>query len=869
MATEQSTGGALFDAAVGLDLPRLRHAAGSAPTTQLLTRQPGGVTLVHGLLSSFHFFKAGELSSLLPWPNASRTVYMHDVRSALSRATQPVLRTLLARAPALAKEADEHGATPLHLAARYCLDQLVLVLLRAGGSPTASTGRRTPIDEAMFAGCTEALHLLLGALADSPDEQLAQLTKVAAYSRLPGAALPATALDRIVRRSVPHLLTSRGMRGGGGGKDSWRRAAARAAPFDDTDVAPCAEGGGWDVEAPPSEAERATCQIEQVGAELRPDEYLSRFYDLSRPVLLRGALKLRERCAYAKRAAALAKPWAARNLMRCGRTAYPSLTGQRACGTFTMHSLDRHPVCNDSERTLPVCAIKPFGGVNTSVAFSSLPAQFRYEDSIPAAAALSRVWVRAGARQLFAGGRGSGAAMHFHNPAYNVQLFGVKRWLLTPPRYAGITGAASTSWDTELRTSRILPPGLPLRCAQGPGDMLLLPGHWGHATINSGFAIGIGNLYCDSVNANYTHDPTCRRNFPKAVGKVRQRNDRRSTMSPILLEALGGSFATDGAFPWPSAAAHPSRSMVSTEAAAAGKPVKPSKVEAPRPARPAAVVAPNAAVHADCAKGRPAYRPVAFVHINKAGGTAMRARLYSRARHQLLEATDAASLARMRKLGSRFFHASASLQQRALGSSAWEAAYTFALVRNPYARQVSMFFFLLQEAACNKPIGVRPSHCEYRELPATGSWLRDKPTCIAKFRTWLAKMARKFPPTSREAHLFGARSHGNEVDKWYNASQISWLVDGSGRLLVDEVIRLEDLEAKWPRLQQQICGFAHSPYQEDAELRRNPSSHGHYSEYYDAETRRIVDAYMAADLKAFGYQFEQPPAEVIPSSKGG
>ena len=80
MATE------LFDAAVGLDLPRLRQASGSAATTQLLARQPGGVTLVHGLLSSFHFFKAGELSSLLPWPNASRTVYMHDVRSALSRA---------------------------------------------------------------------------------------------------------------------------------------------------------------------------------------------------------------------------------------------------------------------------------------------------------------------------------------------------------------------------------------------------------------------------------------------------------------------------------------------------------------------------------------------------------------------------------------------------------------------------------------------------------------------------------------------------------------------------------------------------------------------------------------------------------------
>ena len=57
--------------------------------------------------------------------------------------------------------------------------------------------------------------------------------------------------------------------------------------------------------------------------------------------------------------------------------------------------------------------------------------------------------------------------------ADNVQLFGVKRWLITPPRHAGITGAASTSWFAEQRNGHELPPELPLRCTQGPGDMLL------------------------------------------------------------------------------------------------------------------------------------------------------------------------------------------------------------------------------------------------------------------------------------------------------------------------------------------------------------------------------------------------------------
>ena len=150
----------------------------------------------------------------------------------------------------------------------------------------------------------------------------------------------------------------------------------------------------------------------------------------------------------------------------------------------------------------------------------------------------------------------------------------------------------------------------------------------------------------------------------------------------------------------------------------------------------------------------------------------MRARLYRHARHQLLEATSADAGARMRSLGARFFHASASLQRQAVGEAAWRSAYTFALVRNPYARQVSMFHFLLAEASCNRPIGLRPAHCEQRKLPAPGPWLANHAEAVRRFRAWLHDMAAAFPVQSRDAHLFGARSHGNERDSWYNATQV-------------------------------------------------------------------------------------------------
>ena len=55
-----------------------------------------------------------------------------------------------------------------------------------------------------------------------------------------------------------------------------------------------------------------------------------------------------------------------------------------------------------------------------------------------------------------------------------MQLFGVKKWLLAPPRYSGITGAATIAWQHD-KSSLPRGPGLPLKCTQGPGDMLLLP----------------------------------------------------------------------------------------------------------------------------------------------------------------------------------------------------------------------------------------------------------------------------------------------------------------------------------------------------------------------------------------------------------
>lgn len=81
--------------------------------------------------------------------------------------------------------------------------------------------------------------------------------------------------------------------------------------------------------------------------------------------------------------------------------------------------------------------------------------------------------------------------------------------LITPPRYAGISAAKAVDWANL--SKGVLPQGLPMVCAQGPGDMLLLPAVWGHSTVNKKFTVGTGNIFCDTRLAHYMSDPDCRK----------------------------------------------------------------------------------------------------------------------------------------------------------------------------------------------------------------------------------------------------------------------------------------------------------------------------------------------------------------------
>lgn len=242
---------------------------------------------------------------------------------------------------------------------------------------------------------------------------------------------------------------------------------------------------------------------------------------------------------------------------------------------------------------------------------------------------------------------------------------------------------------------------------------------------------------------------------------------------------------------------------------------------------------------------------IGFVGIGKTGSLFMQSALELFAHEQMLPSRHRnESSARPCAVGARmgWHHASAPLWQRAFGPT-WADAFTFTVVRDPWARLVSHWAFHINSK--------NPLDGGYLTQERRRSAALDENQSIAHFRSWVRHARRAHPPDAPDAWKFtSADGHGNELQRGFNASQTSWLVDESGTLLVDDVFRLEDLSRRWPELQAKVCGLpAYAAVRDDPAVRAldHPSRHAPYAAYYDEETSRIVGEYMAPDIRRFGY----------------
>lgn len=206
---------------------------------------------------------------------------------------------------------------------------------------------------------------------------------------------------------------------------------------------------------------------------------------------------------------------------------------------------------------------------------------------------------------------------------------------------------------------------------------------------------------------------------------------------------------------------------------------------------------------------------VLFVHVPKTGGSTID-HIFD---HEVADA-------RKVKGARRHWTYAQLLEKEPALSDYWSVGF----VRNPWARMVSWWSMgndVHARAEAGKPRAMRHLRRQPEVWEPFGRYRGD-------FRAFVLEGTRQVPR--------------------FGQAQLSWLTGADGQP-VDFVGQVESFAADANVVREHL-GLEPVPEQ----LRKNSSSHEHYSEYYDDEIRERVAEVFARDIEAFGYTFEDRSA---------
>jgi len=134
----------------------------------------------------------------------------------------------------------------------------------------------------------------------------------------------------------------------------------------------------------------------------------------------------------------------------------------------------------------------------------------------------------------------------------------------------------------------------------------------------------------------------------------------------------------------------------------------------------------------------------------------------------------------------------------------------FSIIRNPWDRIVSIYEYGLQIHKGKYPI-----------------W------CDMPFQEWV-KNGLKVNKRARVMKQI-----------W---SQLDWICDKRGNILVDNLFRFEDLNNEWKKIKKLLSINDDLPY-------LNSTKRDNYKSYYDDESIKVIEKLCKDDIKHFGYKF--------------
>ena len=180
-----------------------------------------------------------------------------------------------------------------------------------------------------------------------------------------------------------------------------------------------------------------------------------------------------------------------------------------------------------------------------------------------------------------------------------------------------------------------------------------------------------------------------------------------------------------------------------------------------------------------------------------------------------------------------------------------EAVYSFAVVRNPYDRQVSLFHALLErECAPTRHNPATPARqCEVRHFPfVNASWRDSLDGRAAHFRRWVRALDSAYPVGSPRNPFFTSMA---AIERRSDASQLAWIEDAAGDVAVSAVLKFED------NLQHAFARLSHECLHCSLSLPHALASASHqasrWADYYDDASATIVRQQTIRDFHAFGY----------------